>query len=47
LGALSDFMLPHYGQEALRYSMLYSLALYLVSALLLMLAGPRLRKDCV
>jgi MFS family permease len=47
LGALSDFLLPHYGQEALRYSMLYSLALYLVSALLLMLAGPRLRKDCV
>lgn len=47
LGALSDFLLPHYGQEALRYSMLYSLALYLVSAALLMLAGPRLRKDCV
>jgi MFS family permease len=47
LGALSDFLLPHYGQEALRYSMLYSLVLYLVSAALLMLAGPRLRKDCV
>jgi MFS family permease len=47
LGALSDFLLPHYGQEALRYSMLYSLGLYLVSAVLLMLAGPRLRKDCI
>jgi MFS family permease len=47
LGALSDFLLPRYGQEALRYSMLYSLGLYLVSAVLLMLAGPRLRKDCV
>jgi MFS family permease len=47
LGALSDFLLPHYGAEALRYSMLYSLALYLVSATLLMLAGPRLRRDCV
>ena len=47
LGALSDFLVPHYGQEALRYSMLYSLVLYLVSAMLMMLAGPRLRKDCV
>lgn len=47
LGALSDFLVPQYGQEALRYSMLYSLVLYLVSAVLMMLAGPRLRKDCL
>ncbi|VWX54008.1 membrane hypothetical protein [Novosphingobium sp. 9U] len=47
LGALSDFLLPHYGLEALRYSMLYYLTLYLVSAVLLTLAAPRLRRDCV
>lgn len=47
LGALSDLLAPIYGQDALRYSMLYSLGMYLVSALLMMLAGPRLRRDCV
>ncbi len=47
LGALSDALTPHYGHDALRYSMLYSLALYLVSALLMALAAPRLRKDCL
>ncbi|MBB3861754.1 MFS family permease [Novosphingobium hassiacum] len=47
LGALSDALTPFYGQDALRYSMLYSLALYLVSAILMALAAPRLRKDCL
>ncbi|MCW1429792.1 spinster family MFS transporter [Novosphingobium sp. JCM 18896] len=46
LGALSDALTPTYGHDALRYSMLYSLALYLVSAVLMTLAGPRLRRDC-
>ncbi|MBT2186786.1 spinster family MFS transporter [Sphingobium nicotianae] len=45
LGALSDALTPHYGTEALRYSMLYSLALYAVAALFMALAGPRLRRD--
>jgi len=47
LGALSDFLTPIYGDEALRYSMLYGLALYGVAALLMALAGPALRKDWV
>ncbi|WP_338240798.1 spinster family MFS transporter [Aurantiacibacter hainanensis] len=47
LGALSDFLTPIYGDEALRYSMLYGLALYGLAALLMALAGPALRKDWV
>ncbi|VVS97616.1 spinster family MFS transporter [Erythrobacter sp. EC-HK427] len=47
LGALSDFLTPTYGDEALRYSMLYSLVLYGVAALLMALAGKSLRKDWV
>jgi len=45
LGALSEGLTPIYGAEALRYSMLYALALYLLAALLMALAGPRLRRD--
>lgn len=47
LGALSDFLSPIYGDEALRYSMLYGLALYGMASLLMALAGPALRKDWV
>ncbi|WP_454598456.1 spinster family MFS transporter [Qipengyuania sp. SM2507] len=47
LGALSDFLIPYYGDEALRYSMLYSLGLYAIAALLMALAGPSLRRDWV
>lgn len=47
LGALSDALTPRYGADALRYSMLYSLGLYLVAALLMALAAPKLRKDCL
>ena len=47
LGALSDVLTPMYGDEALRYSMLYSLALYAVAALLMAMAGPSLRRDWV
>lgn len=47
LGALSEFLAPHYGDEALRYSMLYALLLYGVAALLMAFAGPSLRKDWV
>lgn len=45
LGALSEALTPIYGTEALRYSMLYSLGLYALAALLMALAGPRLRRD--
>ncbi|MBB5986027.1 spinster family MFS transporter [Sphingobium lignivorans] len=47
LGALSDALRPVYGNEALRYSMLFGLSLYLLAALLMALAGPRLRRDWV
>jgi len=47
LGALSTALTPIYGSEALRYSMLYALGLYALAALLMGLAGPRLRKDWV
>lgn len=47
LGALSEFLAPAYGAEALRYSMLYSLSLYALAALLMALAGPSLRRDWV
>lgn len=45
LGALSDALKPVYGAEALRWSMLWALGLYLVAALLMALAGPHLRRD--
>jgi len=47
LGALSKALTPLYGPEALRFSMLYALALYLLAALLMALAGPALRKAWV
>lgn len=47
LGALSEFLTPIYGGEALRYSMLYSLALYGLAALLMALAGRSLPRDWV
>ncbi|RVQ69331.1 MFS transporter [Croceicoccus ponticola] len=47
LGALSDALKPTYGDEALRFSMLYALALYGLAALLMGLAGKFLRKDWV
>lgn len=47
LGALSDGLKPFYGDEALRYSMLYALALYGLAALLMALAGRSLRRDWV
>jgi len=47
LGAFSTMLQPIYGDESLRYSMLYSLALYALAALLMALAGPFLRKDWV
>ncbi len=47
LGALSDYLAPIYGEEALRYSMLYALGLYAIAAVLMALAGPSLRRDWV
>ena len=47
LGALSQFLTPIYGAEALRYSMLYSLSLYAFAALLMTLAGRSLPRDWV
>lgn len=47
LGRLSTALAPAYGSEALRYSMLWALALYLLAALLMALAGPALRHEWV
>lgn len=47
LGALSDGLTRRFGDEALRYSMLIGLVLYLVAALLMWLAAKPLRKDWV
>jgi hypothetical protein len=47
LGALSDALTPYYGHDALRFSMLWSLGLYIVAATFMALAAPRLRKDCL
>ncbi|SMP61825.1 Sugar phosphate permease [Novosphingobium panipatense] len=47
LGALSTALQPVWGTQSLRYSMLFALVLYLVAALLMTLAGPRLRTDWV
>ncbi len=47
LGALSKALAPVYGAESLRYSMLIGLALYLLAALLMSLAGPALRREWV
>ena len=47
LGAFSTALTPLYGNEALRYSMLWSLGLYLIAAVLMALAGPALRREWV
>lgn len=47
LGGLSDAMIPHFGDEALRYSAVALMGCYLVSALLALLAVRTLRKDWV
>ena len=47
LGALSDGLVAHYRDEALRYAMLMGLVLYLVAALLMWLASTPLRQDWV
>nr|WP_245626727.1 MFS transporter [Croceicoccus naphthovorans] len=47
LGALSDALKPVYGDEALRWSMLFALALYGLAALFMGLAGRQLRKGWV
>ncbi|MDQ8756780.1 MFS transporter [Sphingosinicella sp. LHD-64] len=45
LGFMSDAMTATYGEDALRYSILYGLGFYLLSALLYFVASRRLRKD--
>ena len=47
LGALSEALVPIYAEEALRYSMFYSLGLYGLAGLLMACAGPSLQRDWV
>lgn len=45
LGRLSDFLIPRYGAESLRYSILIGLVFYVLAALFLFLASRRLDRD--
>ena len=45
LGFMSDRMTSAHGQDALRYSILYGLAFYLLSSLLYFAASARLKRD--
>ncbi|MGZ8998418.1 MAG: spinster family MFS transporter, partial [Allosphingosinicella sp.] len=45
LGFMSDTMSEAYGEESLRYSILYGLGFYLLSALLYFAASRRLKRD--
>jgi MFS family permease len=45
LGFMSDTMGPRYGDESLRYSILYGLAFYLLSAAIYFVASTRLKRD--
>jgi MFS family permease len=45
LGFMSDTMAAAHGEESLRYSILYGLAFYLLSAFIYFLAGRRLPRD--
>jgi MFS family permease len=47
LGFMSDSMKTAYGEDALRYSILYGLAFYLLSAAIYFAAARRLKKDWV
>jgi hypothetical protein len=44
-GFMSDRMAQSYGDESLRYSILYGLGFYLIGALLYFAASRRLAKD--
>lgn len=45
LGVLSDYLLPRYGTDSLRYSILYGMGFYLLASALFFLAARRLNRD--
>jgi MFS family permease len=47
LGFMSDTMTARYGEEALKFSILYGLVFYLLSAALYFIAAKRLKRDWV
>ena len=47
LGALSDILTPIYGEDGLRYSMLYSLTFYVIAAVLMALAARPLKSEWI
>ncbi len=47
LGALSDSLTPIYGEDGLRYSMLYSLVFYVIAAVLMALAAKPLKSEWI
>jgi len=46
-GFMSDAMTPRYGEDALKYSILYGLVFYLLSAAIYFVAARRLKRDWV
>lgn len=47
LGALSDVLQPTYGDESLRFSMIYAMVFYVIAAILMALAGRSLPRNWV
>jgi len=47
VGKLSDLLTPSLGSEALRTSLLATLAFYLIAGLLMLVAAPRLQRDWI
>lgn len=45
LGVLSDYLVPRYGADSLRYSILYGMGFYLLASGLFFLAARRLNQD--
>jgi MFS transporter, Spinster family, sphingosine-1-phosphate transporter len=45
VGFMSDSVAPTYGEESLRYSILFALGFYLVSSVLYFFAAGRLKQD--
>ncbi len=47
LGQVSDLLAPQFGTESLRWSMVFGQVLYLIAAVLMLLAARKLRQDWV
>lgn len=46
-GKLSDLLKPFYGADSIKYAFLWGLSFYVLAAILMLIAAPRLKKDWV